>query len=448
MARGSILIVEANPGVMIVARNILAREGFAVYTSADPDDGIVRMRDALPDLVLLDAAYAWPEVIEDFCRASPINLPILVLVPNGMSDHILGDLKAEGANAVIGAIEKPFVPDNLIAAVSESMLDHKNTRPLEIKSEEFEVDPVVVNIATTKSEGLTYQETLDAEVACELLGVKPAVEVPGHDPEAIGAIRELRSALQHLDQPTPNVLEQTNPRASRLASRIRQQIPKGARSEWIDSAAFERAVARALAEDEVYGAVAMPDPNAVLAGRLGEVSVVHLIQFADGLGGRVRCTFEREYERIELTIDEHEVVAASHRNLPDHFRLGRFLTDAGLIDLKTLNKSVISARPFEKLGAMLCRLDLVAKEDVEHALTLQVEEVVFEVLGWTEGRFSLERTRPTNGPTSYPRPSGRPVAGVLLGGLQRLDEDGEPRAIRTMTRPEIMVRRRYDDVPS
>ncbi len=319
MAEGVVVVVDANPGALVVSRNILARAGFEVYTAPDPDEATDRIRTAGPDVVLLDAAYAWPHVFVQIEEATFVRVPVVLVAPTGMGDMIASDLADDGVRNIAGVIEKPFLSDELVDAVREAVLDCKHTRQLEIRA------PVTID---------TIQETLDAEAACDLLGVQPVVEVsPIHHPDALGAIRELRSALD-VDLPLD-----------------RGPVPRDT-----------------LATDDTKNDET-PLPPPLMQGCLGDITVPHLLQFAEGLSVPVSCRFEDGAVRVVVTIQDRQVVGA---------RRG------------------------------LARRDV---DDAEECMN-----IVGEALTLTSGRFTMEKCERVSSLIRLP------LAAVLLDGLRRQDE--------------------------
>ncbi|MEQ8276358.1 MAG: DUF4388 domain-containing protein [Deltaproteobacteria bacterium] len=302
MGTGVVVVVDANPGALVVSRNILARAGYEVHTAPDPDEACSRIRTAGPDVLLLDAAYAWPHVLGQLEAASFVRVPVVLVAPAGMGQVIASDLADDGVQNIAGVIEKPFLSDALTCAVRDAVLDCKQTRQLEIRG------PVTLD---------TLQETLDAESACDLLGVRPVVEVsPVDEPDRddrLDLIREVRSALE-LDG-TP------------------------------------------------------PPPDVLMSGRIGDITVPHLLQFAEGLSVTAMIRLRCDEQRFVVTLQERHVVGA---------RRG------------------------------LARRDV---DDAEACL-----QIVGEALALTDGTFSVERRERVSSLIRLP------LAAVLLDGLRRQDE--------------------------
>ncbi len=301
MGSGVVMVVDANPGALMVSRNILARAGYEVHTAPDPDEACTRIRTAGPDVLLLDAAYAWPHVLVQLEAASFVRVPVVLVAPAGMGQVIASDLAEDGVQNIAGVIEKPFLSDALTCAVRDAVLDCKHTRQLEIRG------PVTLD---------TLQETLDAESACDLLGVRPVVEVsPVDEPERdrLDLIQEVRSAMELDGTPPPR--------------------------------------------------------DVLMSGHIGDITVPHLLQFAEGLSVTAMIRFRCDEQRFVVTLQERHVVGA---------RRG------------------------------LARRDV---DDAEACL-----QIVGEALALTDGTFSVERSERVSSLIRLP------LAAVLLDGLRRQDE--------------------------
>jgi len=104
-----ILIISARPALSQGLRAVLEGEGYLVLTARTPLDGLERLRQALPDLVIFDATS--PELDgPEFVRTvrTVASVPVLVLLPRLASDLIarLLDLGADDcAQADLPVIE-------------------------------------------------------------------------------------------------------------------------------------------------------------------------------------------------------------------------------------------------------------------------------------------------------------------------------------------------------
>ena len=117
MALKKIAVIEDEADILEVIEYNLAREGYKVITATDGKDGLRKIIDEAPDLVLLDLMLPGVDGI-DLCRrikADPLTrrIPVIMVTAKGEeSDVVLG--LGVGADDYI---PKPFSPKELIARV-------------------------------------------------------------------------------------------------------------------------------------------------------------------------------------------------------------------------------------------------------------------------------------------------------------------------------------------
>jgi two-component system, OmpR family, alkaline phosphatase synthesis response regulator PhoP len=117
----SIVVIEDEDAIRDVVAYNLERAGFRVATAADGREGLLRVREHRPDLVVLDLML--PELDGlDVCRAlrdepETALLPVIMLTAKGSEDDIVAGLSA-GADDYV---TKPFSPRELVARI-EAML--------------------------------------------------------------------------------------------------------------------------------------------------------------------------------------------------------------------------------------------------------------------------------------------------------------------------------------
>lgn len=476
MPKGTLLVVESNPGVLIVARNVLGRRGHTVLCAGDPTDGLTKARADLPDLMIVDAAYATPEVLCALSATSPIRVPILLSTPTGLGGATKACLPALDGVEIAGVIEKPFTPDVLAELVNETLLDYNHTRPLRIDSARFKapmpkverrdpsgafafptlLDPHAVRISPVADDPAetvqvsedelpvvpwvetpplipvtpapdsatgteTIQETLDAESACDLidmavLGIEPPpVPVPSTPPPRfesppLAAPVALFGGLG------------VSARAKRLATRLRRATS----SPGFDSDSLEAVCEEALRDEQLFGGLgtSLADGDPLVAGRVGPVGVPQVLQLAEGFSRPVCCRFERDVEALEVVIQGRYLRFARQENLPEIFRLGRFLVEIGVLAGRNLSQAVEDARlEGRRLGRFLLEEGVLRPEDLDKALTRQFRELVFELLAWEDGRFSVTACDPMPAEVADANIE-LPLTGLVLDGLRRRDEWG------------------------
>jgi DNA-binding response OmpR family regulator len=120
----SIVVVDDDPNVVELLRNILEKEGYAVEGFTDPSLALTKVGAEAPDLILLDCIMPGIDG-RDFMRAlelAGIETPIVLLT--ALSDP---NFCVDASRVVV--INKPFDVDNLLAEVARSISRAKKARP-------------------------------------------------------------------------------------------------------------------------------------------------------------------------------------------------------------------------------------------------------------------------------------------------------------------------------
>src|SRR5690606_34088540 len=113
----TILIVEDEADLAVLLRYNLEAEGFGVVTAASGDEAVERIRDGVPDLILLDWMLPGLSGIE-LCRRwrareETAAIPIIMITARGEEEERVRGL-ATGADDYI---VKPFSVPELVARV-------------------------------------------------------------------------------------------------------------------------------------------------------------------------------------------------------------------------------------------------------------------------------------------------------------------------------------------
>lgn len=113
-----ILVVDDEAPILELVRFNLEKEGFAVITASDGEDGLRRARSESPDLVILDLMLPGIDGIE-VCQQlrRETNVPVLMLTAKTEEfDRVLG--LSVGADDYV---TKPFSPRELVARVKAQL---------------------------------------------------------------------------------------------------------------------------------------------------------------------------------------------------------------------------------------------------------------------------------------------------------------------------------------
>ena len=116
-----ILVVDDEPDLRQLTADLLISDGFDVVIAQHGREALERLGDHRPDLVLLDLNMpvmdGWQFRAEQRRLLEPdlVNIPVLILSGAEGADQHAATLEA------IGAIEKPFDPDQLLNAVRTAL---------------------------------------------------------------------------------------------------------------------------------------------------------------------------------------------------------------------------------------------------------------------------------------------------------------------------------------
>jgi len=113
----SVLVVDDQPHIVRLIQVNLEKEGFQVTTAADGVEGLQKVREIRPDLVILDVIMPRKdgfEVLRDI-KSDPelLDIPVIMLTVKTHNADIVEGLK-EGAEMYL---PKPFHPKELVALV-------------------------------------------------------------------------------------------------------------------------------------------------------------------------------------------------------------------------------------------------------------------------------------------------------------------------------------------
>lgn len=159
-----------------------------------------------------------------------------------------------------------------------------------------------------------------------------------------------------------------------------------------------------------------------IEGPLKELHIHDVFQLLDlGRKTGVLCvTSELRQNSGMVYFEKGAVVAAEIRSNPHP--LGTLLLRAGKIAEADLARAraLQGAGDGRRLGDILVDLGAMNRRDLERLVRQQVQEVIFELMNWSEGYFSFEET---SGPRISAEASVRiPTESLLMEAARRIDE--------------------------
>jgi tetratricopeptide (TPR) repeat protein len=156
-----------------------------------------------------------------------------------------------------------------------------------------------------------------------------------------------------------------------------------------------------------------------IEGPIEELSIQDVLQMLDlaHKTGVLTVRSQRMMDDAVVHMVEGQIVFASRRR--SMRLLGQQLLRDGKLTAEQLKRALERQRrdPRQRLGAILVEMGTVDRDELERQLRFQIEETVYDLLGWDEGYFSFEETDQTpEGPVRVR------VESLLMEGARRLDE--------------------------
>lgn len=396
----SVLIVEPNPGILIVGRNALARAGFEVTAVPSFEEGLAHARTASFDLALLDGKDCDPEIVLTIARSKPTGVPIVLTIPKGRDGRLSEAVEASiwtGLVDIADVVEKPFALERLLETVQAAVRRHRESTAPQLAAEserlfftpKDETDETVLE--HTDRFAFAFNEPSDGE------------RTEAHD---------MREALR-------------NERSSELlAARLRFRLEsalldKGLALDPSQVTTVVHACEAVLAEHTQH--VAESRANVALSGDIEHFPIDNLFQVAASVAGPSRCRIQHEEQVIEVFFKRGQVVFARQEAVSEGFMLGRILVASGSVDEVELERIAAHLKPGTFIGQQLLSVGAIAWRDLVEALRRQTEELFYEAVRWDRGRFRVfanERLPPQADDANV----CFPVQQLLLEGAKRLDE--------------------------
>jgi hypothetical protein len=159
-----------------------------------------------------------------------------------------------------------------------------------------------------------------------------------------------------------------------------------------------------------------------IEGPLKELSIHDVFQLLDlsKKTGILRVASDLRQNSGTMYFEDGVVVGAEIRSNPHP--LGRLLTRAGRVSDQDLTRAraLQTAGDPRRLGEILVSQGLLQLRDLNRYVRLQIEEVVFELVGWSEGYFSFEEGKRGDWPTEAD--TRVPTGQLLMEAARRTDE--------------------------
>ncbi|MFW6079370.1 MAG: DUF4388 domain-containing protein [Gemmatimonadota bacterium] len=158
-----------------------------------------------------------------------------------------------------------------------------------------------------------------------------------------------------------------------------------------------------------------------IEGPLHELSLEDVLQLLElaRKTGVLELSSDVKRDEAEVRLVEGMIVGANRRRSTRW--IGRQLLRAGKLTERELERALEAQRrePDQRLGEILVEMGSLEREALEQHLRFQLEETVYELMGWTEGRFRFEER--DEAASDAIQVSVR-VDSLLMEGARRIDE--------------------------
>lgn len=126
MDKQKILIVDDEPDIIKTTRYTLEDEGYEVYSAASGEEGIRRLEEVKPDLILLDLLLPDQSGIQVAQKISAMDkykkVPIIVL----SCKTAQVDKRVAVRSGIVEYLEKPVDPERLVFHVKDILAIYKD----------------------------------------------------------------------------------------------------------------------------------------------------------------------------------------------------------------------------------------------------------------------------------------------------------------------------------
>ncbi len=124
-----ILVVDDDPIFVKTTTAILESHGYQVDSAADGDEGLAKMREQKPDLVLLDVMMDWildgVSVSREMMAQRELRRIPVIMITSIRDSEYRGIFPQDEYLHIDSWLDKPCPPDKLIAEVEKTLERHK-----------------------------------------------------------------------------------------------------------------------------------------------------------------------------------------------------------------------------------------------------------------------------------------------------------------------------------
>jgi len=160
--KGKVLIVDDAPDTLEIIQKLLRFEGYDVITTSTGEEGVKKVEEEKPEVVLMDISLPGIDGTEALRRIRKINplQCVIMLTAFATVDNAVQALK-EGASDFV---KKPFENEHLIHIVNQSLAKYRNWKEKEKLEEEVKRLSITDDLTGLYNHRYFFK-TLEAELA-------------------------------------------------------------------------------------------------------------------------------------------------------------------------------------------------------------------------------------------------------------------------------------------
>ena len=128
----TILIIDDDPAFVKSTRAILESHGYAVDSAANGEEGLARMSESKPDLVILDVMMGWPlegvGVSRQMMDRGDLRRIPIVMVTSIRRSEYCDMFPLDEYLHIDSWLDKPLRPEDLVVEVEATLARHSRYR--------------------------------------------------------------------------------------------------------------------------------------------------------------------------------------------------------------------------------------------------------------------------------------------------------------------------------
>ena len=232
-------------------------------------------------------------------------------------------------------------------------------------------------------------------------------------PESVAPPSSYASALQQLAE---EISAAVAPQVQRLKERdlkSTEAVTEAVR-QGLDDATIVKLV-HAIGKLDNYGPT-----GEILRGDATRVPLAEVIQMLQLQRQTGVLHVEYKQKRATLWVREGMLDLVQSHGTGEEFQLGRYFVEEGLLEFADIDAIIKDNDGGPLVGHQLLEAERITEEQLQHALTRQSCELVYELMRWPKGRFVLRDEPFSKAATEAKLSLG--ISGLVLEGFRRVDE--------------------------